>query len=268
MRIAIQGELGSFHHAVAQQWFGHTVSIVPAETFPAVFESVKNNTADAAIVAIENSIYGSINQVYDLLESYHYPIVGEVHLRVSQQLIAIDDHTKITHIYSHPVALAQCEAYLDATYPLAKRIEYHDTAAAVGHIKTLDNPHYAAIAGAQAAILYDLPIIATNIEDNPENYTRFLVLDPNGVVPAGANRSSIVITTDHTPGALAKILTVIAGAGVNVSKLQSRPIIGSPWQYRFYLVLDTAGRQLHSVVQQLQSLTESLVILGEYCRAR
>jgi len=267
MRIAIQGELGSFHHAVARQWFGETAPIVPADTFPAVFEHIASGNADVAVVAIENSLYGSINQVYDLIESYGYPIVGEVHLRVSQQLIGLDPDAEITHIYSHPVALAQCEAYLDAHYPHAKRIEYHDTAAAVGYVKSTNNPHYAAIAGQQAATLHSVPVIASAIEDNTQNYTRFLVLDPNGTAPVNADRTSLVVTTNHTPGALARILTIIADAGINLSKLQSRPIIGQPWSYRFYLVLDVAGPLLEEALVSISPFTENVTVLGEYKHA-
>jgi prephenate dehydratase len=263
MRIAIQGEKGSFHDEAAHRWFGDDIVIVPGETFGDVFESVRRGDADAIVVAIENSLYGGINPVYDLIESYEYPIIGEVHLPIHQQLIGRAD-SKVTHIYSHPVALAQCENYLDIHYPGAQRVEYHDTAAAVEFIAKHGDGHWAAIASEAAAQLHDVPIIAADIEDNPANYTRFLVLRPHGSIPVDADRTSLVLTTNHTPGALAKVLTVLAERNINLSKLQSRPIIGSPWKYRFYLVLDTAGPALHEALAELRTYTQSLIILGEY----
>lgn len=263
MRIAIQGDIASFHHAAAIKWLNADAAIVPCETFDEVFGKLNRHEAEIGLVAIENSLYGGINHVYDLIESHRYPIIGEVHLPVHQQLIGTPNHA-ITHIYSHPVALAQCQEYLEINYPDAIRVEYHDTAAAVEYIKQQDNPALAAIASREAAVHHDVPIITENIEDNPANFTRFLVVQPDGVVPSNADRTSLVITTNHTPGALARILTIIADNNINLSKLQSRPIIGEPWRYRFYLVLDTAGEPLHAVLRQLKPLTESLTILGEY----
>lgn len=264
MRVAIQGDTASFHHIAAKTWYGENVAIVPAENFSEVFEALARHEADTAIVAIENSLYGSIHQVYDLLEANRHPIVGEIHLPIHHQLIGLRSGANISAIYSHPVALAQCENYLDANYPNARRLEYHDTAAAVEFIKSENDPSLAAIASLEAAMLHDLPVINQNIEDNKANFTRFLVIDPAGTPPADADRTSLVLVTDHTPGALARIMTIIADYGVNLSKLQSRPIIGQPWNYRFYLVLDTAGTELHQIIRDIQPLTRSLTILGEY----
>ncbi len=263
MRIAIQGDIASFHHVAAMKWLGADVAVVPCDSFDEVFGSLNRHDAEMGIVAIENSLYGGINHVYDLIETHRYPIIGEVHLPVHQQLIGTPG-TPITHIYSHPVALAQCQEYLDTHYPEAVRVEYHDTAAAVEYIKQQNHPGYAAIAGRQAAELHQMPVIAENIEDNPANFTRFLVIQPGGKTPPDADRTSLVITTNHTPGSLARILTAFADHDINLSKLQSRPIIGEPWRYRFYLVLDTAGEALHATLKEIEPLTDSLTILGEY----
>jgi len=263
MRVAIQGEQASFHHTAAKQWFGEAVTIVPCDTFAEVFGTLNRHEAEAGIVAIENTLAGGINQVYDLIEAHGYPIIGEVHLPIHQQLIGTLDH-EITHIYSHPVALAQCEAFLDSNYLDAERIEHHDTAGAVEFIKQSGNPSYAAIAGIEAAKLHNMPIIAPDIEDNPANFTRFLIVQPEGTPPHDADRTSLVLTSNHTPGALAKILAVFAEKNINLSKLQSRPIVGKPWNYRFYLVLDTAGDELHAALQEINPLTTSVTILGEY----
>ena len=266
MHIAIQGQLGSFHHQVAKQWFGNDVQILPAETFSEVFGMLNRHETTLAIVAIENSLYGSINEVYDLIESHRYPIVGEVYLRIEQQLIALPGAktTDITHIYSHPVALAQCENYLDAHFPNAERIEHHDTAGSVEFIKQSGDKSMAAIAGRVAAKTYNLPILTENIEDNKANVTRFMIIDTSGKKAPDTNKASLVIQTDHTPGSLARVLTTFADAGVNLTKLQSRPIIGKVWKYRFYVDVETSDDKLTALISEIQKNETAVTILGEY----
>lgn len=266
MRIAIQGEDGSFHHQAACEWFGNDVQTVACETFGDVFGALNRFEATGAIVAIENSLYGSINEVYDLIESHHYPIVGEVYLRIEQQLISLPGATAsdITHIYSHPVALAQCEHYLDTHFPDAERIEYHDTAASVEFIKKKNEKSMAAIAGRGAAELHDMPVLAKNIEDNKANFTRFLVLGANNQILKDTDKASLVIQTDHTPGALARVLTVFASAGINLTKLQSRPIVGKAWRYRFYIDVEIAGEKLAALLEEIRSDETVVTVLGEY----
>ena len=264
MNVSIQGAAHSFHDQAARQWFdGTTIEIVEADTFRAVFESLMTGRADKAIVAVENTLYGSINQVYDLIEEYRFPIVGEVHLPIHHQLIGTPG-VAISQIYSHPVALAQCEQYLNKHYPDAARIEYHDTAAAVSHIKQLADPRAAAIASADAAAYHHMDILEQDIEDNPHNFTRFLVIDPSGTAPRGANRASLVMTTDHTPGALANVLTQLARHDINLAKLQSRPIVGQPWHYKFYLVIDAEKSQINSLKELLHPYVETFALLGAY----
>lgn len=264
MKISIQGARHSFHDQAARQWFDASdIEIVEATTFRSVFESLAIGSANTAVVAIENTLYGGINQVYDLIEEYRFPIVGEIHLPIHHQLIGTPGAV-ISQIYSHPVALAQCEQYLRAQYPDAERIEYHDTAAAVSYIKQLNSPGAAAIASSDAASAHKMTIIDHNIEDNPHNFTRFLIIDPQGVAPDDANRASCVITTDHTPGALATVLTTLAGQGINLAKLQSRPIVGQPWHYKFYLVVDAPKAQLEYLAQLLEPHVETYTLLGAY----
>ena len=266
MRVAIQGQLGSFHHQVAKQWFGDNIEILPAETFSDVFGMLNRHETTQAIVAIENSLYGSINEVYDLIESHNYPIVGEIYLRIEQQLIALPGAktTDITHIYSHPVALAQCENYLDAHFPNAERIEHHDTAGSVEFIKNSGDRSMAAIAGRVAADTYSLPILKENIEDNKANFTRFLVIDVNTKPIVNATKASLVIQTDHQPGALANVLVAFADRGVNLSKLQSRPIIGKAWRYKFYIDIETGGAQLKHLLDDIRANGTTVTVLGEY----
>ena len=269
MHIAIQGELGSFHHQAAKLWFSKDIDIMPADTFTDTF-TLLDHGADQAIVAVENTLYGSINETLDLIEQHRYPVTGELYLRIQQQLIGLPntDPTKITHIYSHPVALVQCEQYLDTHFPDAERIEHHDTAGSVRLAKERNNPHIAAIAGRGAAETYGLPIIAENIEDNKENFTRFLVIDPNGKPTAGANKTSLVLTTDHTPGALAHALSVFARSGSNLTKLQSRPVVGDPWKYRFYIDIEAAGSVLDAQLAEIRQQGCTVTVLGQYKAGR
>ena len=266
MRVAIQGEAGSFHHQAARLWFADDPTIIPKETFTQTISALSIDEADQALVAVENTLYGSINEVLDLIETHSYPITGEIFLHIQQQLIGLSNAVPqdIQRIYSHPVALVQCEQYLDMHFPNAERIEHHDTAASVRFIKEQNDPHAAAIAGTAAADLYQLPILKHNIQDNQENYTRFLVLNPHGINSAAANKSSLVLTTNHAPGSLSHALAIFAEAKVNLTKLQSRPIPGNPWQYTFYVDVEVAGRKLHDLITTIESNGTNIKILGEY----
>lgn len=265
MLVAIQGQAGSFHEQVAAQWYGSSADILPCATFRDVFDAYASGEADAVVTAVENTIYGSINEVYQLIEACDAPIVGEVKLAIEQMLIAHPD-TKlesITEVYSHPVALAQCQHWLKKHLPQAEQIEFFDTAGAVEFIKEEGAPHMAAIAGEQAAKLYDMPILARSIHDSTDNITRFLILEPSDT-PADANRASLVITTSHQPGALVEVLQVFADAGVNLAKLQSQPIIGKPFNYKFFMVVDAAGEPLYRLIETIEQSDHQVTLLGEY----
>lgn len=265
MKIAIQGQAGSFHAEVANQWFGNDATLIPCTTFADVFETYENGEADALVVAVENTIYGSINDVYQLIESCPSPIIGEVKLEVAQQLIALEGARPqdITEVYSHPVALAQCRSTLHKLCPDAELIEFFDTAGAVEYVASLDSSHAAAVASTQAAALHNSAIIAHDIHDATHNYTRFLIVTDQPTPPE-ANRASLVITTNHEPGALVEVLQVFADAGVNLAKLQSQPIVGEPWHYKFFVVVDCAGEQLRELVAIIEQSDHSVTLLGEY----
>lgn len=179
MRIAIQGEYASYHHLAAERHFGQDIDLVCCETFAEVFEALADGQADAAVVATENSIAGTIKEVQQLLDRYKFRVAAEVAEPIHHCLIGLPGATlpAITHVFSHPMALPQCSVFLDEYLPRAERVEFHDTAASVTHIKHEHNPHYAAIASHLAAELEGLPILHENIEDDPENITRFAVLE-------------------------------------------------------------------------------------------
>lgn len=265
MKVAIQGQAGSFHDMVAKQWYGETTEIIPCLTFNEVFLAYQQKEADAIVTAVENTIYGSINEVYQLIEECNAPIIGEVKQSIDQMLIA-NKGTKlsdITEVYSHPVALAQCRGWLRENLPNAKLIEFFDTAGAVEFVKHEKRTDIASIASKQAALIYGLPVIHSSIQDSSHNITRFLILEPKPV-PAGANRSSLIITTDHRPGALAEVLNIFAEANVNLAKLQSQPIVGQPWNYKFFIVVDTAGDELHKILDEIRANKHQVTVLGEY----
>lgn len=265
MNIAIQGEAGSFHEQAAYEWFGSNTEIYPCMTFAQEFDAYENGEVDAVVVAVENTIYGSINETYQLIEDCSAPIIGEVKLQIAQQLISFDGVSPkdITEIYSHPVALAQCKQTLQKIAPNAELIEFYDTAGAVAFVKESKNRQAAAIASIQAAKLHQMSIVARDIQDDPTNFTRFLVLADEDTNPA-ANRSSLVVTTAHKPGALAEVLNVFANQGVNLEKLQSQPIVGQPWTYKFYIVVDAAGDKLRSAVADIEQGNHEVTLLGEY----
>jgi len=265
MRIAIQGQAGSFHEQAAKQWYGSDITIVPCMTFGDVFQAYARSKADAVVVAVENTIYGTINETYRHIESCSAPIVGEVTLAIQQTLIT-NPGTKledITAVYSHPVALSQCQHFLQECLPHAAQIEYFDTAGAVEFIKQHGSSHLAAIAGEAAAQLHNMPILKRHIQDGQDNITRFLVLDPIATV-TDANRATLVVTTAHQPGSLLEILRTFADQSINLTSLQSQPIVGQPWQYKFFLVVDSAGAPLRHALRAIEQSDHTVRLLGEY----
>jgi prephenate dehydratase len=268
MLVAIQGQAGSFHEQVAKQWYGASADILPCTTFGDVFDAYASGEADAIVSAVENTLYGSINEVYRFVDECSAPIVGEVKLAISQMLIAQPGVrlSEITEVYSHPVALAQCRSWLQNNLPQAELIEFFDTAGAVEYVKQTKSRHMAAIGGEQAATLYNLPIVERSIEDHADNITRFLVLE-NAPTPADANRASLVVTTSHKPGALVEVLQIFADANINLAKLQSQPIVGKPWSYQFFIVVDCAGEPLYKLVSQIEKSDHQVTLLGEYIAA-
>jgi prephenate dehydratase len=266
--IAIQGEAGSFHHSAAIKWYGKDIAIAPCTTFKDVFIALDEQIATSAIVAIENSIHGSINEVYDLLISHKYYIVGEIAIPIEQCLITLPGAklTDITHIHSHPVALSQCSNYLDEHLPTAERVEDYDTAASVSYIKQQGNLNLAAIASSTAAKMHKMPILARAIQNHDTNMTRFLVLDKK---PADfeTDKLSMVIQTSHTPGALYKALGVFDRSKANLTKLQSRPIPGKVWRYMFYVDVLIDSKKIPNVTAELKKQDCQVRLLGAYNQA-
>ncbi len=267
-KISIQGFEGSFHQVAAQQFYGKETEVICCATFKEVVKiAADKKQSDGGIMAIENSIAGSILPNYNLLLKSNLKIVGEVYLQINQNLLVnpgvkLED---IKEVHSHPMAIQQCFGFLDKYN--WKLIETEDTALSAKHIHQHKNKHAAAIASKLAAELYSLYVIAPNIHTLKNNYTRFLALQRQDVAKEiiDADKASINFFTDHSKGSLAKVLTKIAEAGINLSKLQSMPIPGSDFKYSFHadMEFDNAA-QLKNVIKKLENLTDELNVLGVY----
>jgi prephenate dehydratase len=266
--LAIQGYEGCFHQEAARTFYGHNVEVVCCASFRDVVKIAADpSQSTGGIMAIENSIAGSILPNYNLLQKSDLKIVGEVYLQIKQNLlvnhgVALAD---ITEVHSHPMAIQQCFGFLDQYH--WKLVETEDTALSAKHIKQHHSKHIAAIASELAGQIYNLHNIAPAIHTLKNNYTRFLVLQREDDVQqvAGANKASITFNTDHSKGSLAKVLTAIAAGGINLSKLQSMPIQGSDFKYLFYADLEFQSQAvLDAVLADISPITEALQILGIY----
>lgn len=236
MQIAIQGEPGSFSHEAALK-VAPGATIFPCALSADVFRSVTEGKVDAAVIPIENSLAGSVTEHYDLLLSEDVAVESESLLRIRHNLIAVPGISleHVERVYSHPVALAQCRSFF-AEHPSASATPFYDTAGSVKHVLETRNGKAAAIASVQAAAYYGGEILAAGIEDNPENYTRFFLIRRRELVKTqpDADKVSIAFTVENRPGTLVTALQVFAGQGTNLTKLESRPVQGQPWQYVFY----------------------------------
>lgn len=268
VKVSIQGYEGSFHQMAARQYFGNNVEVIPCGTFREVVKIASNKKeSNGGVMAIENSIAGSILPNYTLLQKGNLKIVGEVYLPIKQHLLVnpgvkLED---IKEVHSHPMAIQQCMDYLDKYH--WKLVDTEDTALSAKHVHQHKSKHIAAVAGKLAAELFNLEIAAPNIHTQKNNYTRFLVLKRKDeeVVVNDANKASINFQTNHTKGSLAKVLTKIAEADINLSKLQSMPIAGTNFKYSFHADLEFENiQQFHKAMDKIQSLIEELTVFGIY----
>ncbi|MBO9565212.1 MAG: prephenate dehydratase [Niastella sp.] len=268
IRVSIQGYEGSFHQVAAQQFFGKEVEVIPCATFREVIKIAANKKeSEGGVMAIENSIAGSILPNYNLLQKSNLTIIGEIYLPIKQQLLVnpgvkLED---IREVHSHHMAIQQCLEFLDK-YDW-KLVETEDTALSAKHLHQHRSKHTAAIASKLAADLFELEVLAPNIHTMKSNYTRFLVLQPEGIAQpvADANKASVNFHTDHSRGSLAKVLSRIAEGGINLSKLQSMPIPGSDFLYSFHadMEFDTI-QQFEEVIKNIKPITAELKIYGAY----
>lgn len=271
-KVSIQGYEGSFHQVAAQQFFGKQVEVIPCGNFRDVVKIAANKKeSDGGVMAIENSIAGSILPNYNLLLKSNLRIVGEIYLQIRQNLMVNQGVTleDIREVHSHPMAIQQCLEFLDKYN--WKLIETEDTALSAKHVQQHRSRHVAAIASKLAAELFNLHMIAPNIHTMKNNYTRFLILQrpDKSETPADANKASVYFHTDHSRGSLARVLTEIADAGINLSKLQSFPIPGSDWKYSFHADMEfEQPDQFNAVLKSLEKKTAELRVYGIYKKGK
>jgi prephenate dehydratase len=269
-RVAFQGERGAFSEAAAVQLLGEKITTVPRTTFDSAFQAIAEDAADALLAPIENTLAGSVVRVYDLLLESNLGIVAETILPIEHQLIGVPGASlaDLRSVSSHPVALAQCENFFLA-HPDLKRVPTEDTAGSVREVLARGDKSFAGIAARRAAKIYGGQILAENIHDNPENFTRFVLLVPESGAsqfrPAAANKMSIALRLAHKPGALLSALEPFAKHGVNLQKIESRPIHGRPFEYQFFLDVEAGSpAALEAALTEARRATSVLRVLGLY----
>jgi prephenate dehydratase len=269
--VAFQGELGAFSHAAARKLLGQGVNVMPCQRFEDVFRSLQKRKVTHAVIPIENTLHGSVHENYDHLLEYELPIVGETNIRISHQLIAMPGtHFRdIRRILSHPVALNQCLQFFRKN-PQFEKVPHYDTAGSVKTLSVERPPHSAAIASEAAAEIYGGVILKRNIEDDRRNFTRFFLLQNEAGKFKGADsgwKTSLVFATHNRPGSLFRAMACFSLRDLNLTKIESRPLRGKPWEYLFYV--DLIGHQQDTAVahalQNLGEMTTLLRVLGSYC---
>ncbi|PAW92078.1 prephenate dehydratase [Mucilaginibacter sp. MD40] len=269
-RVAIQGIKASFHEEAAFRYFGENIETVECNSFKQTFEALKNKEADYLVMAIENSIAGSILPNYSLMMGYSYPVVGEVYVPIQLHLMALPGvrFDEVKYVTSHPIAIRQCIDFFDE-YPHLKIIESNDTAACAKRIRDEQLKDTVAIANTLAAQLYGLDVLERRIESNKLNFTRFLILTTheNNRRKEPANKASLCFEVNNEVGALAKVLNIFAHEQVNMTKIQSMPVLGKRNEYNFYVDIEwTETKQFDNAIKQILKYTHNFNILGEYRR--
>jgi prephenate dehydratase len=273
MRVAFQGESGAYSEAAAVQLLGEEIRTVPRATFDSTFRAITEGAADALLVPVENTLAGSVVRVYDLLLESTLEMCGETILPIEHQLLGMPGARMqdITVVASHPMALAQCERFF-ATNPDLKRVPAEDTAGSVREMMDRGEKHCASIASKRACAHYAAIILQENIQDSADNFTRFVLLLPSGEAKryrgTSARKISLAMRLAHKPGALLAALDPFAKHGVNLLKIESRPIHGKPWEYQFFLdVESTEGQAMEKALDEVRKTTAELRELGRYAPA-
>ena len=275
-KVAIQGIAGCYHDIAARNYYeGEEIEIIPCNTFPDVISTIKKDPSVVGLMAIENTIAGSLLQNHELIRESGLRVTGEYKLRISHSLVALPGTSihDITEVNSHPIALMQCTEFLN-TLPNAKVVEKEDTAMSARWIAENHIEGHAAICGKLAAEIYGMEVLAEGIETNKRNFTRFLSIADRWVADeimrdVDKNKSSLVFAVPHTSGSLSKVLAVLSFYDMNLTKIQSLPIIGREWEYLFYVDLTfTDYARYQKALDAIQPLTKDLKILGEYAEGK
>ncbi len=270
LRVAILGRPGTYSEAAAAEFFGDTVQSLFYSDFEGIFQAVTKGEAERGILPVENSLAGSIHRNYDLLLRHNLFIVGEIQIHIATQLIVLPGVTldDVKKVYSHPQPLVQCDLSLSKLLPQAKRIPTHDTSGSVKMLKEQNITDGAALASERAANIYGMDILQYNMQDNTENYTRFVIVGQEAIIPAGEAKTTIVYSVDNVPGALFKSMAVFALRDIDLAKIESRPLQGKRWEYFFYLdfIGSCTEERCQNALNNLQEFTSYFKILGSYPR--
>jgi prephenate dehydratase len=271
LRVAFQGERGAFSEQAAIDLLGEHIVPVPRPTFESLFAAINDGAADLILAPIENALAGSVHRSYDLLLESNLTIAGEVVIPIAMYLIGPPGARweNVRSVESHPVALAQCERFF-AEHPHIRRVVAEDTAGSVCNVVRAADPSRAAIAGMRAAEVYGGELLREHLEDDRANFTRFLLLSPDAKTPRGANKLSLVMRLAHHPGSLQAALEPFAKRKINLLRIESRPIPGHPWEYRFYLDLaaSTEDAKVKNALDELRKFGHEVRVLGCYVAAQ
>jgi len=271
IRVAFQGERGAFSEQAAIQLLGDDITPVPRSTFESLFAAIADGAADLILAPIENALAGSVHRSYDLLLESNLTITGEVVIPIVMNLIGPPgSHWEdVRSVESHPVALAQCEKFF-TEHPNIRRVVAEDTAGSVANVVRAADASRAAIAGLRAAEVYGGELLLEHLEDDRANFTRFLLLSPDAKTPRGANKLSLVMRLAHQPGSLQAALEPFAKRQINLLRIESRPIPGHPWEYRFYLDLaaSTEDAKVNNALDELGKFGHEVRVLGCYVAAQ
>ena len=271
VRVAFQGERGAFSEEAAVRLLGEGATLVPRPTFESLFAAVGEGAADLALAPVENTLAGSVHRVYDLLLDSPLHMTAEVVIPIRHFLIGLPGSKaeEIKTVESHPVALAQCERFF-ASRPDIRRVAADDTAGSVAAVLRRGDPSCAAVAGRRAAEIYGGQILREGLEDHRENYTRFVLLAPEPSGESEADKLSLVLKLAHRPGALHHALEPFARRGIDLLKIESRPLRGRPWEYHFYLDLraPAGDTELSAALEELRERAASVRVLGHYTASR
>ena len=267
MRVGFQGEHGAFSQEAAIELLGNDIELIPCRTFEILFDAIEEGKADSILAPVENTLAGTVHRCYELLAESNLHVTGEVIIPIRHQLIGCTGSSleTIRVVESHPVALAQCQEFFFANKHL-ERIATDDTAASIRRVVESEDETKAAIGSKRAAEIYGGVILKENIESHKENYTRFFLLSKNEQTRNDADKVSLVLRLSHAPGALYHALKPFAERGINLLKLESCPIRGTPWEYRFYLdfQITQGDAEVEAALNEIKKMTTELKILGCY----
>ena len=267
MTVAIQGGLGSYSHIAAQTLFPNSLELIQCQSFQQTFDTLTSGQSRYAVIPFENSTHGSVNENYDLITQNNLHIINEIYLKINFHLIGLPGSTigDIKNLYTHKVSILQIRKFLNQ-HPSITTHVHSDNGRAVEHIKQLNQKQNAAAASRLAAKIYNMQIIQENIHDNSKNYTRFFVLSSKPEFHPNSNKTTLQFEVEHKPGSLVNVLQEFQKLDINLSKIESRPILNTQWEYRFYIDFQAGLNQLQTqqVLTKINRFTKSIRILGTY----